>query len=83
MEKKTAIQLLKSSLIEVSKSMKSISIEGLMISIDDLEKLEQECIAEAYSDGNHDGYHDGYNEGYVNGCCDSIEYAKENKINLN
>jgi hypothetical protein len=65
MENKTAIQLLKSSLIEVSKSMKSVSIEGLMMSMDDLEKLEQENIVEAYHQGRYSDFIDGeeyYNE---------------------
>lgn len=74
MKKKTAIQVLKNSLIEVSKHMKSVSIEGLMMSIDDLERIEKECIAEAYSDGCHDGYYDGYDDG----CIDSVEHEREN-----
>jgi hypothetical protein len=64
MEKKTAIQLLKSSLIEVSKSMKSVSIEGLMISMDDLESIEKEQIIEAYNEAVYENYLDG--EGYYN-----------------
>jgi hypothetical protein len=65
MEKKTAIQVLKNSLIEVSKHMKSVSIEGLMMSIDDLERIEKENIVQAYHDGRYDEFLDGeeyYNE---------------------
>jgi HEPN domain-containing protein len=83
MENKTAIELFKSLLIELSKEVKSIPIEELMLIVNKVEKIEREYIAEVYSDGNNDGYHDGYNEGYINGCLDSIEYAKENNINLN
>jgi hypothetical protein len=64
MEKKTAIQVLKNSLIEVSKHMKSVSIEGLMMSIDDLQRIEKENIVEAYHDGRYDEFLDG--EEYCN-----------------
>jgi hypothetical protein len=65
MEKKTAIQVLKNSLIEVSKHMKYVSIEGLIMSIDDLERIEKENIIQAYHDGRYDEFLDGeeyYNE---------------------
>ena len=65
MENKTAIQVLKNSLIEVSKSMKSVSIEGLMISMDYLESIEKENIVNAYHEGRYDSFLDGeqyYNE---------------------
>lgn len=55
MENKTAIQILKNSLIEVSKNMKSVSIEGLMISMDYLESIEKHNINQAYYDGFSDG----------------------------
>jgi hypothetical protein len=75
MENKTAIQVLKNSLIEVSKSMKSVSIEGLMISIDYLESIEKENIMNAY----HDGFSDGgqpqnQNDNYYN-----QKFLKDNK----
>jgi hypothetical protein len=65
MEKKTAIRILKNSLIEVSKHMKSVSIEGLMMSIDDLERIEKDQIIEAYNEAVYENYLDGeeyYNE---------------------
>jgi len=65
MKKKTAIQVLKNALIEVSKNMKSVSIEGLMMGIDDLERIEKENIIEAYHAGRYDEFLDGedyYNE---------------------
>jgi hypothetical protein len=65
MENKTAIQILKNSLIELSKSMESIPIEGLMISIDYLQGIEKENIIEAYHNGRYDEFLNGeeyYNE---------------------
>jgi hypothetical protein len=83
MENKTAIELLKDFLTELSKEVELIPIEELTLIVNKVEQKEKEYIAQVYSDGCHDGYLDGYNEGYVDGCCDSIEYAKENNINLN
>jgi hypothetical protein len=65
MKKKTAVQVIKNSLIEVSQHMKSVSIEGLMMSIDYLESIEKENIIEAYHAGRYDEFLDGedyYNE---------------------
>ncbi|CAB5223426.1 hypothetical protein UFOVP384_48 [uncultured Caudovirales phage] len=65
MEKKTAIKILKNSLIELSKNMQSIPIEGLMISMDYLESIEKDQIIEAYNEAMYETYLDGkeyYNE---------------------
>jgi hypothetical protein len=75
MENKTAIQVLKNSLIEVSKSMKSVSIEGLMISMDYLESIEKENIMNAYNDGFSDGGQPhNQNDNYYN-----QKFLKDNK----
>jgi len=45
--------------------MKSVSIEGLMMSIDYLQSIEKENIIEAYNAGRYDEFLDGedyYNE---------------------
>lgn len=64
MKNKTAIQVLKNSLIEISKTMKVISVEGLMISIDYLESIEKKNISKAYRKGYRKGFNEGKSEIY-------------------
>jgi hypothetical protein len=55
MEKKTAIKVFKNTLVHVSKDMKSVSIEGLMFCIKELEKIEKKQMSDEYMRGYLEG----------------------------
>jgi len=55
MKNKTAVKVLKNTLVHVSKDMKSVSIEGLMFCIKELEKIEKKQMSDEYMRGYLDG----------------------------